>query len=282
MSRREWLFGTASLLGTGVLSGRLQAEGVPGPQAEYGGFPMGIQSYSLRHLDFDAALDAVEELGLHHVELFGAHLSPASSDAEIHLALKKLRRRDISISAHGVNRFTEDHDANRRVFEFANRAGIRNLSADPSPNEATFDSLERLVDEFGVRIAIHNHGPGHHWATPERLLEGVSGRHKRIGVCADLGHFLRADIDPISAMRTLGDRVYGVHLKDFAERQKDTRGVVIGRGHLDLRAVFSTLHEIDFPADGALSLEYEEPDPMVDIKACLAAAGDAARSAGSA
>jgi hypothetical protein len=41
--------------------------------------------------------------------------------------------------------------------------------------------------------------------------------------------------------------------------------------------VFAALEQVGFPADGALSLEYEEnpQDPLADIRACL----EAARSA---
>ena len=148
-TRRSFLGATAAAVGGGMLASVSGwAQGVPGPQALYGGQPMGMQSYSLRHLDLDSALDLVRDLGLHHVELYRGHLSPAGSGSEIDLVLEKLRRRDIALSAHGVNPFGPDHAENRSKFEFANRAGIRNLSADPQPDDATFSSLERLVDEL--------------------------------------------------------------------------------------------------------------------------------------
>ncbi|MEE2778147.1 MAG: sugar phosphate isomerase/epimerase [Acidobacteriota bacterium] len=239
---------------------------------DFGGFAMGLQSFSLRHLGVDAALDAVRGFGLDYVELFGAHFSPESSPAEIGTMLKKLRTRDIAISAHGVNRFSADDAANRRIFEFANLAGIRNLAADPTPDNATFDSLEGLVEEFGVRIAIHNHGPGHHYDTPDKILAKIEGRHARLGACADLGHFIRAGVDPVAAIRALEGRLYGVHLKDFDAPLGNANGVVLGEGLLDLTAAFEALHAVAFPRDGALSLEYEEPDPEEDIRRCLEAA----------
>ena len=242
----------------------------------FGGFPMGLQSYSLRHLGVDAALDAVRDFGLGFVELYGAHLSPTASHAEIALILKKLRRRDLELSAHGVNSFTADHENNRRIFEFANLAGIRNLSADPSPGTATFDSLESLVQEFGIRIAIHNHGPGHRYETPDDILKAIAGRDRRLGACADLGHFIRAGVDPVNAIRALEGRLYGVHLKDFDAKRRDAKAVVIGDGLLDLPGVFAALRDVDFPRDGALSLEDEEPDPEADVRRCLEAANQAA------
>ena len=49
-----------------------------------------------------------------------------------------------------------------------------------------------------------------------------------------------------------------MHLKDFAAAKKDAEGVVLGKGLLDVAGVLKALKDIKFPADGALSLEYEE------------------------
>jgi sugar phosphate isomerase/epimerase len=50
--------------------------------------------------------------------------------------------------------------------------------------------------------------------------------------------------------------------------------VILGQGHIDLPAVFAALERAAFPADGALSIEYEEKpqDPLADLRACIAAA----------
>ena len=112
-------------------------------------------------------------------------------------------------------------------------------------------------------------------------LKAVAGFDKRIGFCADLGHYIRSGVDPVEVIYQLGDRLYGVHLKDFAEQKKKTEGVIIGRGHLDVEGVFKALKKIGFPADGALSLEYEEnpKDPMEDIRTCMNVAAEAAQRA---
>ena len=54
--------------------------------------------------------------------------------------------------------------------------------------------------------------------------------------------------------------------------------MIIGEGLLDLKGTFAALREVGFPADGALSLEYEEKDPEGDIRECLAAASTAAKA----
>jgi sugar phosphate isomerase/epimerase len=244
---------------------------------KYGGFPMGIQSYSLRAFGVDGALDKTRELGLHYIEFFRAHFPPTPDAAKIKETLDKCAARDISISAHGVQAFTKDHAANEAFFRFAKAAGIRNISANPQKD--SFDSLEKLVAQYDIRIAIHNHGPDALYDKVSDCLEIVKGRDPRIGFAADLGHFIRSGEDPVEVIHKLGGRLYGVHLKDFAEKQKKTRGVILGKGHLDVVGVFKALKAVKFPADGALSLEYEENpnDPMAEIQECLAVAAEAAQ-----
>jgi sugar phosphate isomerase/epimerase len=63
--------------------------------------------------------------------------------------------------------------------------------------------------------------------------------------------------------------------------QDKTKGVILGRGHLDVAAVFAALEQVGFPADGALSLEYEEnpKNPLDDIRECLRVAQEALAAA---
>ena len=53
-----------------------------------------------------------------------------------------------------------------------------------------------------------------------------------------------------------------------------TKGVILGKGHLNVGEVFSELALAGFPANGALSLEYEENEknPLADIRECFAVA----------
>ena len=80
------------------------------------------------------------------------------------------------------------------------------------------------------------------------------------------------------AINLLAGRLYGVHLKDFSEPKKDAKGVVLGRGQLDLAATFRALAKANLPDDACLALEYEEhpENPIDDIRACLSAAANGA------
>ena len=229
---------------------------------------LGIQMFSLRKFDVDSALKHAADAGFVQVEFYKGML-PVDSSAEQISAIKgKLKKHGLTMAAHGVNRFGKDADANRKIFEFANAIGVKNITADPDP--AFFDQLDELVEEFDIRIAIHNHGPRHRYNKVVDVLHAIEGHDPRIGACADLGHYIRSGENATEVIRLLKGRLYGIHLKDFAEMKDKTEGVIIGKGHLDVEGVVDALIEVDFPDDGALSLEYESNpnDPIADIRAC--------------
>ena len=241
----------------------------------YRGLPIGVQSFSLRNYNVVDAVRHIQGMGLHFVEFYSKHLNPNATAAQLAENRQLLERAKVTLSAHGVNRFSKDHEANRKVFEFAKRAGIRNITANPTPD--SFDSLDKLVAEYNIRIAIHNHGPGALYDSIDSVKKAVSGHHKLIGACVDSGHFIRSKEDPVKAVHELGPRVFGVHMKDEEKQEKKSHNVVIGSGHLDVLGLFKALKKVSFPADGSLSLEYEAnpSNPIDDMKQCLAVAREA-------
>src|SRR5208337_528953 len=50
----------------------------------------------------------------------------------------------------------------RREVLAAGLAATGYLTVDPDPD--SFDLLDKLVEEYGIPIGIHNHGPGHKYA----------------------------------------------------------------------------------------------------------------------
>jgi hypothetical protein len=161
LSRRGFLMGTTAGLITAGLSSRprIGLAAICEKADDFGGFPIGVQSYSLRNFDTREVVRHIHGLGLHYAEFYSKHLPLDADEALMQETLRLLAEADIRLVAHGVNSFSQDHQANRKIFEFAKRAGIRNLTADPQPD--SFDSLDRLCEEFDIRICIHNHGPSH-------------------------------------------------------------------------------------------------------------------------
>lgn len=277
LSRRHFIALSAGVAGVTVFGRPLAAWALAAEEAKLN---LGIQMYSLRGYPVDEAIGHAYDVGFRHLEFYPGMYAINSTPEQIKEMKDKLATKGLKITAHGVNRFTKDADANRRIFEFAKAAGIRNLSADPDPD--AFDNLDKLVAEYDIRIAIHNHGPKHRYNKVTDVLNAVKDHHPLIGACADLGHYIRSAEDPVAVVRSLAGRLFGVHLKDFAEQQDKTKGVILGRGHLNVEQVFAAMKQAQFPADGALSLEYEEnpKDPLADIRECFAVASTALQKVG--
>lgn len=237
------------------------------PQAK-----LGIQLYSLRGYNVNDALQHAADLGFDEVEFYSGMLPVDAKPEQIAAMKKRVADLGLSISAHGVNSFGSDAVANRKLFEFAKALDVPTITADPDP--ASFDNLDDLVEEFDICVAIHNHGPSARYNRVVDVLKAIEGHDERIGACADLGHYIRSGEQPVEVIRSLKGRLYGIHLKDFAEMKEHAKGVVLGKGHLDVEGVFVALQDVGFPANGALSLEYEEnPDnPLAEIRECVTVA----------
>src|SRR5258706_12439436 len=151
ITRRDLLRGAGAGVALSVLPGRLFA------QEAYGGFKMGLQTYTLRAFDFEQTLAHLKDLGVHYAEFFGKQLPVTDDKAKIDAAKDKLKAAGIQILSWGVQGFTKDAEKNRKAFEFAKAMGFPVYSAAPSAD--SFESLAALTKEYGVKIGIHNHGP---------------------------------------------------------------------------------------------------------------------------
>ena len=288
MSRRHFLQLGASSAALALSARPLSAFAeTPVPADPFGGFTVGVQTYTFRNFNLEQALQRTRDLGLRYVELYRGHVPLNSTPEQIRAVLNLCRQYNVTPIAFGVERFTSDNAANRRLFEFGRALGIRHFSADPDPD--SFDSLDRLVEEFNISIAIHPHGPQgqrlHRWYSAEVILAAVRDHNRLIGSCLDTGHLIRSAqapfnrrLDPAQQIRTMGARNFGLHLKDHDNTRRED--VVFGRGVLDVGSVLRALRAVNFR--GFISIEYEaHPDnPSPDVRACLDVFRTAVRNPG--
>ena len=273
IDRRRFLaVGAASALSLAAGSRPSLADGNSDP---FGGFTLGVQSYTYRKFTIEHTLKQIHDLGLHHVEISRtAHFPKGMTPAQLAAVLKLCKEYDVAPLAFGVQHFSKDNDANRKVFDLGKGLGIRMFSADPDPD--SFDSLDKLCDEYKIAIGIHPHGPQgkklHRWYCADAILKAVKNHNTIIGSCLDTGHLIRAaqlgkKLDPAEEVRKMGARNFGIHLKDH-DNKKDS-DVVFGKGVLDVPAVLRALRDVRFK--GMISIEYEakSEEPTADVKACI-------------
>ncbi len=237
-TRRSLLVGAAGV----AVAAALPARSAP--------WQLGAQSYSFRTFSVAEAIDRLQQLGLAQMEFYPGHFPAMAEGPEADQVLELLAREKVLVPAFGVVGFDSDEAKTRSVMAFARRFGIGIVSANPSAE--SLDGLDRIARDSDVRIAIHNHGPGHRYATLEHLQVAVRGRSSHVGVCLDTGHALRSGQDPVAMIHALAERVHAVHLKDWIVGGEEQ---ILGEGDLDLRSVARALRDIGF--SGPLSLEYE-------------------------
>jgi sugar phosphate isomerase/epimerase len=242
--------------------------------AAYGGFKMGVQTYSLRAFDFEQTLAHLKDFGLRYAQFFGGKQMQVVDDkAKIDGWKEKLKAAGVSILSFGVERFDKNADSTKKRFEFAKAMGFSVYTASPTPD--SFESLAALTKEYGIRIAIHNHGPEDKtYGKLEQIQKAIDKWPEAIGVCVDTGHVLRIGEDPVQWIQALGPRVHDVHFKDFSDARTEH---ILGQGKLDVLGSLKALKDAKF--SGLLALEYEknEKNPIDDMKACLAAVREAAK-----
>jgi inosose dehydratase len=284
LSRRDMLRGSAAAIAAATIPTWAAAK----DEDPFGGFTVAIQSYTFRKFDLEQALKRIAGVGVKYAEFYNAHI-PVTDDAEkIKAALKVCADNGVSPVSFGVEAFSKDHDANKKKFEFAKALGIKYMSADPTPD--SFDSLDKLCDEYKIAIAIHPHGPSggknrHRWWSAEVILAAVKDHHELIGTCLDTGHLIRMAqlgemLDPAQQVKVMGKRNFGMHLKDHDNKRKTD--VLYGQdgGVLDVTAVLKALREVKFT--GYLAIEYEaKPDePTEDVKALVKILQESAQKLG--
>jgi sugar phosphate isomerase/epimerase len=232
--------------------------------------PIAVQCWTYRNFTFFETIDQVKDLGIQFLQAYDDQpLSPKFPDARFNhhldqeklgLARAKLREAGLSVISYGKVDFENDVESMTKVFDFAKKIGIRTIVTEP---DYDFSLLEEMVKKYNINIAIHNHPAPRKYSHPAEVLEKVKGRDKRIGVCADTGHWTRSGVDPLKALRMLEGRIIDVHIKDVEEfGNRKASDVPFGQGAARVRDVLAELTIQNY--QGYLSIENERKEDFLD------------------
>jgi sugar phosphate isomerase/epimerase len=225
---------------------------------------IGIASYSLRNFPLDRALEMAGAAGVRYMTFKDVHVPRTDAPEAIKANRARIGAAGITIMGGGTITMPNDPAQIRRDFEYARLAGMPLIYASPDP--AALDAIERLVAEFDIRLAIHNHGPEDKWyPAPADAYRLIASRDKRLGLCVDIGHTLRAGTDPVEAILAHRDRVYDLHVKDLASATDKESQVEVGRGLMDIPRLMRALLEIGYTGQVGLEYEIRPDDPLPGI-----------------
>jgi len=112
--------------------------------------------------------------------------------------------------------------------------------------------LGRRTSDLGIKLGYHNHMGALGQAPDEvaRILDAADPRFVHLEL--DTAHYQQAGGDPAAAVRRHAGRLLFLHLKDL---DASHRFVELGRGSVDIRAVFASLDAIAF--DGWVVVELD-------------------------
>jgi sugar phosphate isomerase/epimerase len=256
-SRRRFLAGSAFAAISASVVTAADDVAVPagGHRDPWHGLKVGVASYSLRKLNLDATITAIKRTGLRYVSIKDMHLPMKSTAEERKGVAKKFRDAGIEPLSCGVISIENNEDSARLAFEYAKDCGIPTIVCSPDPQSLPI--LDKMVKEYDIRLAIHNHGPGDkRWPSPYDVMAGVEKFDARIGCCIDVGHTARAGVNPVEAIVKCKERFFDMHLKDLAAAGPNAAPVEVGRGVLDVRGMMKALLEIKYVH--LVSFEYEK------------------------
>lgn len=234
-------------------------------------FVLGVASYSLRKLSRADAIKAIQKLDVHHLSVKEYHLKYTSSPEEIDAAKKEFAAAKIKIASGGNIDLKGDDATLRKMFEYAKAAGMPMMVC--APSAATLPKVEKLVKEFNIRTAIHNHGPeDKHFPTPQSVLDAVKNMDPRMGLCIDIGHTVRTGADVVESIRVAGQagRLFDLHVKDLKDLKDSKSQVAVGEGAMPIKEVFQALKKMNFKGGAMLEYEINADNPVPGMEASFA------------
>ncbi|PST83601.1 endonuclease [Pedobacter yulinensis] len=259
---KKILFGLALL---GVLAGGCKSRQA-GQQAgaypeEKLGWKLGSQAYTFNRFDFFQAVAKIDSCKLRYVEAFPGQRLGGGMEGRMDFRMKpevreqvltKLKAAGVTLYGFGVVTPGSEKDW-KQLFEFAKAMGIRTITSEPKV--ADLDMIASLCETYKINVALHNHPkPSIYWNV-DFALESIAGKSKYLGLCADIGHWVRSGLDPVACLKKARGHVLHMHFKDLNERSAKAHDVHWGSGASDIPAVLAELKAQRFK--GMISAEYE-------------------------
>jgi sugar phosphate isomerase/epimerase len=248
-------------------SSSLRAENKIPEECKTSGFFIGCQAYTFNHFTVFEAIEKTAQCGGKVIEFYpGQKLSKDdpgvtwdhnASPETIQKVKDRLAQFKIKAVNYGVVPIPNDEAGARKLFEFAKTMGLRAITTE---SVDSIDTIEKMVKEYDIMVGFHDHpkrpnDPNYRMWDPNYVLSVVKDRDRRIGSCADTGHWVRSGLKPVECLRILKGRIISSHLKDLNEMSPGAHDLPYGTGVSDIPGILKELRDQHF--DGNISIEYE-------------------------
>jgi len=272
-SRREFLAALGAAAATVNLSGSLAAS-----QANHPGIRFGYTAMTWGKAERQA-IDDISAVGFQGIQFRNDALKEFRPTElrdllqQHKLTFVALSSGDVSIDpAHESDQIAE-HTAHAKFVHDAGGLYLQILDQlKPYPRTVTPEECKRLgriltevgkrTADLGVPLGYHNHlntlseKPGN----LDIVLEASDPKYVKLEL--DTAHSLAGGGNPVAEIEKYRDRLLFLHLKDVVDIPMSTEGakypfkfVELGRGKVDLRAVFSALDRIKYRGWAVVELD---------------------------
>jgi len=215
------------------------------------------------------AIEDISSLGFHGIQLRSNVIKDFRSSAELRDLLEKHQLKMVALSSGGVH-IDPALEADEIAKHTANAKFVHDVGGlylqvtDERPKDraitaADYKRLGRLISEIGkhtadlgVSLGYHNHmgSLGERPEEVDQILQAADPRYAKLEL--DVAHYFQGGGDPAKAIEKYSDRLLFLHIKDVepvpgnADAKPPYRFVELGRGRVDLPAVFDALHKVNF------------------------------------
>lgn len=221
---------------------------------------LGIAGYTFSKATIPQAIAMMQRVNVKTFSLKDIQLPLNSTKEKIDEVVNTFKQAGISIYAVGVIYMKTQQDADV-AFEYAKNVGVDMIVGSPVYDLLPY--VENKVKQYNIRLAIHNHGPEDPvYPTPGDVYDHIKDRDKRMGLCLDIGHTQRDNIDPGTAYLKYADRIMDMHLKDVTSATKDGKSFELGRGVIDVPDLVKALYKKGYTGYCSFEHEKDAADPL--------------------
>lgn len=235
----------------------------------------GVALYSFKGASFKASLSEANKVGAKYVEGFsfqklGSDFDNVQilelSDAQIEKMNKLLR--DLNIEMVSLYAGAGSRLEWEKYFDIGSKLHLKFLVGEPKQEDLDF--IDHLAGKYKLRLAIHNHAKNEsqYW-DPSYVLSILKGK-RHIGVCADLGHWARSNMDPVDNLKKLKGHIISIHAKNVeAADSMNTKWTNVNEGIIDYRLVIKELKRQRFKGFVYIEDERNVKNNTEEVKSAL-------------